>query len=101
MFYFDIYAFEDCINLESIVIRYERFVINNNAFKGCDKISIVYYEGSKEQFEDYANTSNNMRFFIEILHFYSETEPPLNEDGTAYDGQYWRYVDGVPTAWVK
>ncbi len=23
------------------------------------------------------------------------------KDGTAYNGNYWRYVDGVPTVWKK
>lgn len=27
-------------------------------------------------------------------YFYSETEP-------TDDGNYWRYVDGVPTVWAK
>ena len=27
-------------------------------------------------------------------------KPPLNQDGTDYDGNYWRYVDNVPTPWV-
>lgn len=35
------------------------------------------------------------------MYYYSETEPELNSDGTAYDGNYWRYVDGVPTVWKK
>ena len=32
-----------------------------------------------------------------------ETKPPLNGDGTAYDGNYWRYAaDGVtPVIWKK
>lgn len=33
-------------------------------------------------------------------YYYSETEPALNEDGSGYDGNYWRYADGVPTPWV-
>lgn len=35
-------------------------------------------------------------------YYYSESEPTLNEDGTAYDGNYWKYdTDGVtPIVWV-
>lgn len=35
------------------------------------------------------------------VYYYSETEPALNADGTAYDGYYWHYVNGVATPWVK
>ena len=38
---------------------------------------------------------------VTTMYYYSESEPELNSDGTAYDGNYWRYVDGVPTPWVK
>ena len=33
-------------------------------------------------------------------YYYSESKPTLNTDGTAYDGNYWRYVDSVVTPWV-
>jgi hypothetical protein len=32
-------------------------------------------------------------------YYYSETEPALNEDGTDYDDNYWRYVDGAVVVW--
>ena len=37
------------------------------------------------------------------IYYYSENEPPLNEDGTAYDDNYWHYAeDGVtPIIWEK
>ncbi|MBE7085526.1 MAG: hypothetical protein E7366_00015 [Clostridiales bacterium] len=37
------------------------------------------------------------------IYYYSENEPPLNEDGTAYDDNYWHYAeDGVtPVIWEK
>jgi len=37
------------------------------------------------------------------IYYYSENEPPLNEDGTAYDDNYWHYAeDGVtPVIWKK
>jgi hypothetical protein len=34
------------------------------------------------------------------MYYYSETEPPLNSDGTGYDGNYWYYDEnGVPVVW--
>jgi hypothetical protein len=37
------------------------------------------------------------------IYYYSENEPPLNEEGTAYDDNYWHYAeDGVtPIIWEK
>ena len=45
--------------------------------------------------------SNSQEFFP--IYYYSENEPPLNEDGTAYDDNYWHYAeDGVtPVIWEK
>ena len=33
------------------------------------------------------------------VYYYSEVEPELNTDGTAYDGKYWRYVNNEPVIW--
>ena len=54
----------------------------------------VYYKGT-----NFYNGSIN-GFPEEISYLYSESEPALNSEGTAYNGRYWRYVDGVPTVWV-
>lgn len=70
------------------------------AFNLCNNLKYVFYCGNQKDYRAIYISSDSYYFEI-ALHFYSETEPPLNEDGTAYDGQYWRYVDGVPTAWVK
>ena len=36
-------------------------------------------------------------------YYYSETEPALNAEGTAYNGNYWHYdTDGItPVIWKK
>ena len=36
-------------------------------------------------------------------YYYSETEPALNAEGTAYDGNFWHYdTDGItPVIWKK
>ena len=35
------------------------------------------------------------------VYYYSETEPAINEDETAYDGNYWHFVEGEIVIWVK
>ena len=36
-----------------------------------------------------------------LRYYYSEQEPPQNDAGTAYLGNYWHYVEGEPTIWIK
>ena len=33
----------------------------------------------------------NSKLTSASLYYYSESEPSLNDDGTAYDGNYWHY----------
>lgn len=45
-------------------------------------------------------SSNNYYLGLASWYYYSETEPELNDTGTEYKGNYWRYVDGKPTVWT-
>ena len=62
----------------------------------------VYYGGTAD---DWAKISivgsggSNISLITARVHYYSEYEPSLNTEGTAYDGSYWHYVDGVATPW--
>jgi len=81
-------------------------------------VSDVFYKGTRAEWEAlkeagaFTDTtfscgaigldgSNSQVFFP--IYYYSENEPPLNEDGTAYDDNYWHYAeDGVtPVIWKK
>ena len=63
---------------------------------------LAYYHGSKTEFEEKVDFDDlNNASWYDRIHYYSPLEPPVNDDGTAYDGNYWRYVDGTPTVWVK
>ena len=93
--------FSNCTSLASIVIPTGLTYININhyTFENCNKLKTIFYKGTKVQYE--ATESN-----IEILatvYFYSNTEPPLNTDGTAYNDNYWHYdKDGVtPIIWKR
>jgi hypothetical protein len=55
----------------------------------------IYYLGTAEEWATITNIS-----YVSKVYFYSEGEPSLNEEGTAYDDAYWHYVDGVETPWV-
>ena len=66
----------------------------------CPKMSIVYYEGTMEQWNSI--TINRDLYPDEIdkvtICCYSESDPYA--DGTAVDGKtYWRYAEGLPVVW--
>ena len=79
-------AFIVCTGLESIVIPSSVTVVGRYAFHGCDKLNI------------YCEAQSQPSGWLEDWHWnkspywYSETQPIT-------DGNYWHYVDGVPTKW--
>ena len=93
-------AFCACPDLESIVIGSGVQYIDHDVFIYSDKFTTVYYHGTQSQWEQIQivgiNCGNGLGDNIEIkkatIYFYSETEP-------TQPGNYWRYVDGVPTPW--
>ena len=95
------YAFYNCRSLTSIVIPSSITSIENYTFYNCDSLESIYYTGTAEEWSAVAIGSNNTPLTSATVYCYSESEPPLNTDGTAYDGSYWRYVDGVPAVWIK
>ena len=92
--------FSGCENLYEIKIPSTVTSIGMNAFKNCGNLEYVYYEGTAEVWEKIAIGNYNTDLTSATRYYYSETEPTLNADETAYDGNYWRYVDGVATPWV-
>lgn len=80
---------------DSIVISASVTKIEKSAFHYCGRLDI-FYLGSKDNI-----TIEKSEGCSYTLYSYSETEPEINKSGTAYLGNYWRYVDGVITVWVK
>jgi len=63
----------------------------------------VYYKGTTEDWDKIIfDGSFNANLRNATRYYYSETEPALNADGTAYDGNYWHYAaDGItPVVWT-
>ena len=95
-------AFSFCPNIESISISDSVTSIGKNAFYYCNSLSTVYYGGTAEEWADISiDSTGNDKLTSATVYYYSETEPALNEDETAYDGNYWHFVEGEIVIWVK
>ena len=96
-------AFSGCKSLEEMIIPNGLEEIGDYAFRNCKDLTNVYYKGSMEDWSKI--TIDEICAFAYItdltFYYYSETEPPMNSDGTGYDGNYWYYDEnGVPVVWI-
>lgn len=95
-------AFAYCSNLEALVIGSGVQVIDHDQLIGCEKFVKVYYCGTEQAWNNIKITGRssgggvtiggNIELLAATVYFYSETQP-------TEPGNYWRYVDGVPTPW--
>ena len=67
--------------------------IGYSAFEGCYNLETVYYTGTADEWGD-ISIGYYDNYFLEnaTRYYYSESEPTVV-------GNYWHYVDGVPTKW--
>lgn len=86
------YAFGNGKKLTSVVIGSGVKGIGHNVFNGCPAITQVYYHGTENGWKDISICNDNFHLVTPPRFDYSETRP-------AGEGNYWHYVDGVPTAW--
>ena len=84
-------VFRGCSELTSITIPNSVTSIGWDAFYGCSDLKTVYYTGTSEQWDCILIYWGNDELTSAAHYYYSESEPNLNTDGTAYDGNYWHY----------
>ena len=89
--------FLGCRSLISIVIPRSVIKIDGLAFTDCDSLTDVYYGGNADDWTDINIEHGNSDLTDATLYYYVENESDLPSD----DGNYWHYVDGVPTVWEK
>ena len=90
-------SFDGCVSLKYVVIPKSVFLISADSFKGCTSLEAVFYAGeNKEEWDTIVinrTDLNSAKLLDETpLYFYSELKP-------SDEGNYWHYVDGVPTIW--
>ena len=92
------FAFDGCSDLTSVVIPEGVTSITYGAFNGCSSLTSVYYKGTVA---DWGNIEwlyggwVDKELISATRYCYIENEGDVPTDG----GNYWHYVDGVPTPW--
>lgn len=97
-------AFDNCSGLTSVIIPDGVTSIGSGAFSGCSGLKTAFYKGSAEQWYKISiNSHGNDNLTSATQYYYSETEPALNAEGNAYNGNFWHYdADGItPVIWKK
>ena len=85
-------VFSDCRSLTSTVIGESVTCIGDLAFYYCDSLKDVYYTGIEEEWASITIGESNDPLTSATIYYYSETVPTT-------DGNFWHYVNGVPTPW--
>jgi len=93
-------AFSRCPNLEALVIGSGVQMIDHDILILSDKFTTVYYHGTESQWKNISivgrdigtGFGGNVELLAAAIYFYSEEQP-------AGEGNYWHYVDGIPTPW--
>lgn len=70
---------------------YKVTAIYDSAFSNCLSLTSVYYKGTESDWATITIGAGNSALLKATRYYYSETEPSLNADSTAYNGNYWKY----------
>lgn len=86
-------------SIKSIVIPSSVVSIAGNAFDGYSSGLAAYYKGTEQELEGKPQVKGGL--WSSTIYYYSETEPPVNENGE-YDGNFWHYgANNSIVVWKK
>lgn len=85
-------AFNNCLALDNIIIPKSLKEIEYLAFNNTARLRVVYYMGTESDWNAINIASGNEYLINATRYYYSEKRP-------YFEGNYWHYVDGVPTIW--
>ncbi len=81
------------VNIKTILISENIATIREGVFDRADVLTTVYYKGTETEWEQISIGTRNDKLLSATRYYYSENEP-------VGEGNYWRYVGGVPTPWA-
>ncbi len=85
-------TFSGCSSLISIIIPNGVKIFEYNAFSECSSLIYVYYASTSHEWNQISIDSSNENLTSAIIYYYSETQP-------TEEGNFWHYVNGLPTIW--
>ena len=85
-------SFRGCSKLERIVMPTSIISVPNQTFYLCHAIKEVYYMGNELEWSAINISEDSSVLNRAVVYYYSDIQP-------ANDGNYWHYVDGIPTIW--
>ena len=85
-------AFSDCTDLVSIIVPDGLISIGMWATYDCENLSVIYYGGSADNWDQVLIKDLNNIDYTTTIYYYSESQPTT-------EGNWWHYVNNVPTAW--
>ena len=75
-------TFRGCSNLASVIIPKSVTLVKSYAFEGCNKLSDVYYTGSKENWDLIQKDSGNSKLTKATMHYdYVVPTADVNDNG--------------------
>ena len=88
-------TFANCNSMESMVLPKSLKRLDREAFIPCHNLKSIYFEGNAQSWDKMVGQYETINAAYPLhtrVYFYSATKPTT-------DGNYWRYVDNVPTPW--
>lgn len=89
---YSIGTFGGCSRLTSIVFSNSVDTIESYTFTNCSNLKSVYFIGTEDDWANITIGDDNSNLTSATRYYFSETEPTES-------GNYWHFVDGVPTVW--